>query len=1059
MKTRTAKILMIVFLVLGLLILAAGIIVPIIILNSINDNLDNLWMSPDSYETWGVTPGKSDSKVVTSYKIFNYTNPEEIFLGAKPVLVELPEKPFQEHTKYKNWYYTDENGNNFGQEDGTDLVAYNYQLDYVPLKNNGTYIDENTPVTSFNVPLYLTFLGLTNNQPPLYVVPNLYDVVMAFENDLPDMVIAYGIYKNYLQNSSRVEETLEKNDGLEKTLAERLVGDDTYGWGSWKSLRKWVTSIFEYRNTKSIWNGAFENIMDYFDNVDELKGLLHDNSTFSNWVDEAISDIKTSCNISTFDRSKLASIQWSTALVTRNLPFGLGPFNGTETAPFPSFLAMNETFNFLPEIPFLLKYLRLPEADYTQEASKLLEYCLTYPKNNTQSMLNISNIASFFINWLSGNYQKLEHDYDLNETQSMGLFYYLGSLANLPIEWEGNYRMTDGYSMMLSRWTRRSIVTETNHLRNDAVWGLYSKMLYCNYKNESLGCEDLVGVNGTKVCSDPTIGWSITDPDTWTNLEVWIKASKKGPDSLEYQKIYNTGYLSKQTLTETLEKISNATSGIEKAVAEFYGCLGRCTYDELFFMQWGMSSLTLNLPDNLTQCGVKPSKTMKDWYKSRYQVPIEWTYYSEIELSPFLGEQFINYEAFLNPTPLRLFYNYYFLGNLTKTAEFFGLPNIDLVPMLYNYFTKIIPGFSFFVTAPYRESIVNRIDPFLGFVHNLNFYEGGYIAANPNTTLVSPTRDTKDTPPDVMHTGKSDSSDTRLYYKYYGSEILNMYSKSLNPYVEGGLSYQYFDIWAENITLKGTDGGYFGPRVDQEDELKVFISSILRYGSIVYKDKTKYDDLDVYHFVLDPEDLKTEEEVPENAKFYQLKNGFNGFMNITEQIGGPFFLSLPRCLYCDEKAKEMVEYYAYSNSSDSYLSTRIYPHQSDGDSYAEIEPLTGVSVGLMLQLQTYTGIYRDYFFKNIYETVPGKGLYMPYYTLRRSSNYTQSQIDDTFKTLKLALAAKKWVFFSGIIGGSAFILASIMLGIYIYRKRKFGGWKSPRTSKDFSEEPLTKEAY
>ena len=253
MKTRTAKILMIVFLVLGLLILAAGIIVPIIILNSINDNLDNLWMSPDSYETWGVTPGKSDSKVVTSYKIFNYTNPEEIFLGAKPVLVELPEKPFQEHTKYKNWYYTDENGNNFGQEDGTDLVAYNYQLDYVPLKNNGTYIDENTPVTSFNVPLYLTFLGLTNNQPPLYVVPNLYDVVMAFENDLPDMVIAYGIYKNYLQNSSRVEETLEKNDGLEKTLAERLVGDDTYGWGSWKSLRKWVTSIFEYRNTKSIY--------------------------------------------------------------------------------------------------------------------------------------------------------------------------------------------------------------------------------------------------------------------------------------------------------------------------------------------------------------------------------------------------------------------------------------------------------------------------------------------------------------------------------------------------------------------------------------------------------------------------------------------------------------------------------------------------------------------------------------------------------------------------------------------------------------------------------------
>lgn len=61
--------------------------------------------------------------------------------------------------------------------------------------------------------------------------------------------------------------------------------------------------------------------------------------------------------------------------------------------------------------------------------------------------------------------------------------------------------------------------------------------------------------------------------------------------------------------------------------------------------------------------------------------------------------------------------------------------------------------------------------------------------------------------------------------------------------------------------------------------------------------------------------------------------------------------------------------------------------------------MSGAGVSLLLNFQVNTAIYKDYYYKSIYEPVTGKGLYMPYYTLLRTFNYTKSMIDDNFKPL------------------------------------------------------------
>ena len=111
-KKRILKVLFCVLIVFGIGLIALGIVMPILIQQSIDAAIDDLWMKKDSFSSWGVLPGKIGIKMTRSFIFYNVTNPDEILLGETPKLVELPEYPTQEYSKWFDWSYTDANGVN-----------------------------------------------------------------------------------------------------------------------------------------------------------------------------------------------------------------------------------------------------------------------------------------------------------------------------------------------------------------------------------------------------------------------------------------------------------------------------------------------------------------------------------------------------------------------------------------------------------------------------------------------------------------------------------------------------------------------------------------------------------------------------------------------------------------------------------------------------------------------------------------------------------------------------------------------------------------------------------
>jgi hypothetical protein len=90
------------------------------------------------------------------------------------------------------------------------------------------------------------------------------------------------------------------------------------------------------------------------------------------------------------------------------------------------------------------------------------------------------------------------------------------------------------------------------------------------------------------------------------------------------------------------------------------------------------------------------------------------------------------------------------------------------------------------------------------------------------------------------------------------------------------------------------------------------------------------------------------------------------------------------------------------------------------------------------------------------ETEPGKGLFIPYYILDRSLNYTYDDIQEDFGSLMFALDFKDKAPLYCYIFGPIFIAAGILLVLfYFWMLRRTA--KSKRDTVNYSELIPTKE--
>jgi CD36 family len=1023
MKTKGLHIAFWTLLSLGVILIFAGIAVPLFMDRALSEGLLNLWLQPSGYDSWGEIPGKNNFKIVRSYKLFNITNPDQINSGNVGKFVELPPATFQETSQYINWTYQNASGASFGQSNPQDYLAFGTIAGLIPLPNNGTEVPFTKDITSVNFVTYITFYSLTHAPLPLYIIPALYDIVTAFENDFYYLILAYTSWARYFNDTSFTTSYLS-SVGF-GNYNNTIIKDPVYGWGDWKTLKPWIISLLSYNQTKL--SNSFEDIDTYFQ-IDGLDRLISNSSLLYKVVESIQADMLA--RYGTNNKTQLWMLQWAQGTVTTNLPLDLGPVRPVLACPFSSVCALNSTYStVIPEIYFFqLNHTYSPQ-NYSIYTEDLLEVQYEYPRTSTKSLLVLNNLVAL-LTATSQNIAQVCAQFGFTSAYLVSnLAYYLGSIVSLPVP---QYNVSfDGYSLFLSKMTSKALNTGISKLRNDAYWVVPTLYVFSNFTSRNETCDKWAAkvVANTSFCN--AAGWT-----AWGNLEIWVKAAFKGNTSEEYNLLSSlvgndTGL--QELLYDSADSFNTYANDSLKNTSLFYGCSKVfCNHLELLYQQWSISNITLNLPEVLKWI-VGPSKTMSSWVTG-YLSPIEWGYYPD--LSPgdsALAGLFLTYDSFLNPNVIKIFYNSYFNQNYTKIKQIFNLTEAR-AQFVYDYFIYIIPGLEFFSTRKVSNWLNGYFDPFLSFVGSSSIYEGGIPTLQPYGAVLPGPSDIE-LPQSVKCTGRRDTSVTGAYYKYLGSSTLKSYGSAYDESFNPPTSYKYFDAWPQEINVTGSDGSSFGTQRLKTDVISAFIAPLLRTVTLNYVEDTSYYGLNLFHFEPTPGILNTSAD----SIYAQYPNGYDGFMNLSQQFGAPVFVSFPHCYLCSEEAQGMLEYYEYNTSN------RIYPTHDD-TSFTDVEPLSGGSIKVVLQFELRIGFYNDYFFKNFFanlsKTVSQKGFSLPIYTLIRNSALTESQVNTLFGGLIDIQKYRKIIFYTAILSGSGFIIFSLLVKMFIYRIDKYGTWKS-----------------
>lgn len=168
----------------ALFIILVAAIMPPVLDSVLDDHLNEIWQKKDAHDTWGVTPGKTGSRVLRQLTLNNISNPEIVMAGGKPKVIELGTFVFEEFGTWENWYYTDDDYNTLGQDTEGKYLAYNYDLHLMPIRNNETYIDMETPAAIINAP-FLSALHSFHLGHALHGFWHLYDSIHNLETDFP----------------------------------------------------------------------------------------------------------------------------------------------------------------------------------------------------------------------------------------------------------------------------------------------------------------------------------------------------------------------------------------------------------------------------------------------------------------------------------------------------------------------------------------------------------------------------------------------------------------------------------------------------------------------------------------------------------------------------------------------------------------------------------------------------------------------------------------------------------------------------------------------------------
>ena len=711
--------------------------------------------------------------------------------------------------------------------------------------------------------------------------------------------------------------------------AEAILSDKEMGFGSIKSLSKWIKAI-EGGDTSE----TYKTLQDHFglkaNNMDQIVGP----KSFLKALYSAIQvsyaleyNCKKRC-----DNTTMFAIQWSSQNVTNLKTTFISP----KVIPQESLFDIDSSlFGAKPEFSYAIKKLGIESEPLNLTQTLGLASIASF--EDSASIFNPKNLYDFFSSYLTGGYDNIKIKFKLvSNNQVDALYQYL---INYVVPKLGNYEDKKGNKQHKAF---AKLVTYTLTNTEKYLQDYFQNELFPRYIGAAMIKEKKECVNYVKLAvslEKAKDACAKVPFETTNEVPLWGKAFILGKEDDSY------GYLSSLTgltfddldiifSTKNSKYYGSFATEVIKDVSKLYKCSSTpCSKEELAHRQFMMGEITSKI--------VKYNGVVD--YLFEADTVNKWDYWREVSMEfPYFSKSKCGQEIFLTEEIYQILTtSSNRLTNYKNAIEF--VINLDHGEKI-DYYSKIfkIDSTKLFCVLRYmtQDSLLGgivRLDPNIDFINGYDddtllilregeFTKGSdpsvqaHISINNiyyNKTLI------KDVTKEVF-TGNRHSEKVKTTRSVNGGVYIN----NVIPFYNGtNITYGNLNPYKKNFRIEGTDGLQFGKNLGSKSKPKFFDKN--KDTQYKYAGKGSYGKIKTYKYELDKDALKVDYKDNADKDF-----NYDGVCNISHNFMLPLGSSVdfPVHLLSSLEKKEKVD-----GLASTVMDEKV-------ENYFQIEPISGFAI-------------------------------------------------------------------------------------------------------------------
>jgi len=1007
---------------------------------------ESAWLLPESYGQWGKVPGSLDVDLTRKYTFFNFTNAFEVFyFNETPKFVQTSSHIYREYQNLTDPKYSFPDIQN-----KNTVVDFNYQVYSLPIDASPS--DLITTVNVGTLGFWYSAHNLPNHEFGTFA---LAATLRSLEEDIPTTLQASAIQFQCIESQEKANEILSKGFIKDAELQDFIWNDPVHGMGQRKTLPLWAHAIAGGPES-----GAAKMLGEYFYLThNQLVNLLgeseHVESDLVSCVTGLNNTIKNGYNCSSIpcEPFYLVSIQWTSQEVTLHPAGGIIPAKDSVTF-------YNETVDGYPEISYFLKEYFIPKYKVDPK-----EYNLIFPVEMVSNLFNTtpstgSKYCTDPKTLLHFGNQKFIYDIgkefdeklDLQILEPLRERFELPSLQHAHVLWKyivyfesefigkssiGGNKAHSIMGQVASKALYETYITVSDFLLLD----LTARIVADNMTNNSIDCVGLFEISTEISIDEATLvcqAKSLT-PFNLTSIKLLITICNRQGGEEYNDFMEETGLKAFDLANLCTAAAKNTFAGMMQAsqlylknhyqCAPSYSKAKRCSSQEIAVMQWRNSFVTLNVPPVLEGTFIS-SDSLKDWYPSKFSKPFEYLSVLNLlkktlspeDLEPIdynIAKQLLTFDRLFSPVIAQSVFIYWQTGKWSEFSE--TLFNIKPYPLItyLRYMIMDIGLGGFTQTRTVEELLWGYVDPFLEHIQQSDPLESGNPSLNTVISLAGANCSYEEAfaYPVSMYTGVNNTQLTRNVRQLYGLDTITFPSAHFNG---NETVSDFLNPWNEPIPIKGSDGSINIPGLESNQTVPLYIMDLSFQTELVYSgNNTYYNGVNGYRYIFSDDAMKNKTNNPSNEKWYADK--WDGLINISAIHSAPLFVSKAHFLDADPYLYEAIEMY-----EDHEMKKKIIYNKTN-DFYIDIEPYSGVSLGVNAAFQANYHLKADELFKNPKEAM------LPIVITQRGTKFSDEQISKVYNPLKVGLLVKKWgPLFGFVIGG---ILLLVSISLFIKRRK------------------------